>query len=95
MRYQSSDPEESGVKLSCDDPRRIEAMPFPLDGLPTGFEDLLAEEEATGQLDYDVPDIKDVCALDLVKEAYAELMQRGELMEQYDRVRKVAERLEY
>ena len=95
LRYQSPDPEEKGVKLSCDDPRRIEAMPFPLDGLPTGFEDLLAEEEATGQLDYDVPDIKDVCALDLVKEAYAELMQRPELMPQFERVKKVAERLTY
>jgi len=70
-------------------------MPFPLDGLPTGFEDLLAEEEATGQLDYDVPDIKDVCALDLVKEAYAELMQNADLMPQYQRAKKIADRLQY
>jgi len=95
LRYQSPDPEEKGVKLSCDDPRRIEAMPFPLDGLPTGFEDLLREEETTGQLDYDVPAIKDVVALDLVKEAYAELMAKDETRAEYERVKDVARRLEY
>lgn len=95
LRYQSPDPEESGVKLTCDDPQTIEAMPFPIDGLPTGFEDLLREEEAVGDLDYDVPDIDDVCALDLVKEAYAELMQREELMPQYQRAKKIVDRLEY
>jgi hypothetical protein len=95
LRYQSPDPEEKGVKLSCDDPRRIEAMPFPLDGLATGFEDLLREEKAAGDLNYDVPAIKDVCAFDLVKEAYAELMQREDLKADYDRVSQVAKRLEY
>ena len=95
LRYQSPDPEERGVKLSCDDPRRIQAMPFPLDGLPTGFEDMLAEEAATGQLDYDVPDIKDVCALDLVKEAYGELMQCEELKPQYARVAAMAQKMGY
>ena len=95
LRYQSPDPEESRVKLSCDDPRRVEAMPFPLDGLATGFEDMLAEEKEAGDLNYDVPAIKDVCAFDLVKEAYAELMQRDDLKPQYARVAEVARRLEY
>jgi len=91
LRYQSAE----GIKLSCDDPRRIEAMPFPLDGIPTGFEDLLREEEAAGDLNYDVPDIKDVCALDLVKEAYAELMQDPARRAEHARVKEVAIRLEY
>jgi ABC-type nitrate/sulfonate/bicarbonate transport system substrate-binding protein len=95
LRYQSADPEEKGVKVTCDDPRRIEAMPFPLDGLPTGFEDLLREEEAAGDLNYDVPAIKDVCALDLVKEAYAELMQSNDRKADYERVLPIARRLEY
>ena len=95
LRYQSPDPEERGVKLSCNDPRRVEAMPFPLDGLPTGFEDLLSEEDKAGDLNYEVPAIKDVLALDLVKEAYAELMQRPELKPEFDRVSKIAQRLEY
>ena len=95
LRYQSPDPEESRVKLSCDDPRRVEAMPFPLDGLATGFEDLLREEKDAGDLNYDVPAIEDVCAFDLVKEAYAELMQRDELKPEYERVAAIARRLEY
>lgn len=95
LRYQSPDPEEKGVKLSCDDPRRIEAMPFPLDGIPTGFEDLLREEEAAGDLNYNVPDMKDVCALDLVKEAFAELMQSKQRKAEYERVKVVADRLGY
>jgi hypothetical protein len=95
LRYQSPDPEEKGIKITCDDPRRIEAMPFPLDGLPTGFEDLLREEEAAGDLNYDVPAIKDVCALDLVKEAFAEMMQDENLRADYERVLPVAKRLEY
>jgi hypothetical protein len=95
LRYQSADPEEKGVKVTCDDPRRIEAMPFPLDGLPTGFEDLLREEEAVGDLNYEVPAIKDVCALDLAKEAFAEMMQNKDRKADYERVLPVAVRLEY
>jgi ABC-type nitrate/sulfonate/bicarbonate transport system substrate-binding protein len=95
LRYQSPDPEERLVKLSCDSPQRIEAMPFPLDGLPTGFEDLLREEEATGALNYDVPDIKDVCALDLVKEAYQELRQRPELQALFERASATVKRFGY
>ena len=95
LRYLSADPEEKSVKLSCDDPRLLEAMPFPIDGVPTGFEDLLREEAAVGDLNYDVPDIKDVCALDLVKEAYAELMQRNELRPVYERVSAIAQRFQY
>lgn len=95
LRYQSPDPEERGVKLSCDDPRRIEAMPFPLDGLATGFEDMLREEKAAGDLEYEVPPIKDVCAFDLVRQAYAELMADESLKPQYNRVKAIADRLGY
>ncbi len=95
LRYQSPDPEEKWVKLSCDTPRLLETMPFPIDGLPTGFEDLLREEEAAGELNYDVPDIKDVCALDLVKEAFKELREREELNAVFERVTAVAKRIGY
>ena len=56
-------------------------MPFPIDGLATGFEDLLREEKAIGDLNYDVPPIKDVAAQELVKEAFAELRARPELQD--------------
>lgn len=95
LRYQSPDPEERWIKLTCDSPERIESMPFPMDGLATGFEDLLREEEATGALDYDVPDIKDVCAQDLAKEAFNELLEKEELKLEYEKARAVADRYGY
>ena len=95
LRYASPDPEEKRVKLSCNDPRRVEAMPFPIDGLPTGFEDMLASEDSVGDLNYEVPDIKDVVALDLVKDAFAELMANPVTKAEYDRVVPIAERLGY
>jgi hypothetical protein len=70
-------------------------MPFPVDGLATGFEDMLKEEERLGELNYKVPEIKDVCAQDLVTEAYQELIQRKELQPEYQRLRAVAERWGY
>jgi ABC-type nitrate/sulfonate/bicarbonate transport system substrate-binding protein len=96
LRHQTPDPEEREIKLACDSPRRLEAQPFPIDGLPTGFEDLLKEEKAAGDLNYDnVPDIKDVCALDLAREAFKELRERRELTAEFERVRAVAQRIGY
>ena len=73
----------------------MEAMPFPIDGLATGFEDMLKEEERLGELNYKVPPIKEVSAQDLVTEAYQELTQRKELQAEYQRMRAVAERWGY
>ena len=62
-------------------------MPFPLDGRATGFEDMLKEEERLGELNYDVPPIKEVAAQDLVDEAFKELRGRKELEEEYQRLK--------
>jgi hypothetical protein len=70
-------------------------MPFPIDGLATGFEDMLKEEEKLGELNYKVPPIKEVSAQDLVTEAYQELIQRKELQPEYERVSAVAQRWGY
>jgi hypothetical protein len=40
----------------------LESMPFPLDGLATGFADMLREEELIGGLNFKVPAIQNVCA---------------------------------
>ncbi|HYT57360.1 MAG TPA: hypothetical protein VEQ38_21865 [Verrucomicrobiae bacterium] len=56
---------------------------------------MLAEEEKLGELNYDVPPIKDVCAQDLVAGAYKELMERQELQEEYERVAAIAQRWGY
>ncbi|HEU4477417.1 MAG TPA: hypothetical protein VFR80_02795, partial [Pyrinomonadaceae bacterium] len=76
-------------------PRDLEAMPFPLNGRATGFEDMLKEEERLGELNYQVPPIQEVAAQDLVDEAYKELRGRKELAEEYERVSKVEQRWGY
>ena len=69
LRFLSPDPEE---RVVTNNPRRtardLEAMPFPIDGLATGFEDMLKEEEKLGELNYKVPAINEVSAQDLVRE---------------------------
>lgn len=96
LRFISPDPEERVIKNNpFRTARDLEAMPFPIDGLATGFEDMLKEEEKLGELNYKVPAIKDVCAQDLVTEAYQELIQRKELQPEYQRVRGVAEKWGY
>jgi hypothetical protein len=95
LRLRSPDPEERIVTHGARTPRDLEAMPFPLDGKATGFEDMLKEEERLGELNYNVPPIKEVSAQDLVDEAYKELRARPELAEEYQRVNKIAERWGY
>jgi ABC-type nitrate/sulfonate/bicarbonate transport system substrate-binding protein len=95
LRIQTADPEErihDPNRYTTDD---LESMPFPLDGLATGFEDMLREEQLIGGLEYDVPAIKDVCAQDLAEEAYKELRGRKELDDEYQRVQAVAKRWGY
>jgi len=95
LRYDSADPEERKIKISSAAPVDLEAMPFPIDGRATGFEDMLSEEEKLGELNYDVPPIKDVCAQDLVAEAFKELKERQDLKEEYERVSVIARKWGY
>jgi NMT1/THI5 like len=95
LRCASPDPEERKIKFAGDSPQHLEAMPFPIDGLATGFEDLLREEKAIGDLNYDVPPISEVSAQDLVAEAFNELRARPELQEEFNRVSAVARRWGY
>jgi hypothetical protein len=95
LRLLSPDPEERIVTHAPRTLRDLEAMPFPLDGRATGFEDMLKEEERLGELNYDVPAIKEVCAQDLVEEAFQELRAREDLAAEYQRVSKAAARWGY
>jgi ABC-type nitrate/sulfonate/bicarbonate transport system substrate-binding protein len=94
LRLSSPDPEER-VVTHLRSERDLEAMPFPLDGKATGFEDMLKEEERLGELNYEVPAIKEVCAQDLVDEAFKELRARPELDGEFERLSKIAERWGY
>lgn len=95
LRLGSPDPEERVVTHAPRTPRDLEAMPFPLDGMATGFEDMLMEEGRLGELNYDVPPVADVCAQDLVGEAFQELVDREALQLEYQRVKAVAEKWGY
>lgn len=56
---------------------------------------MLAEEGKLGELNYDVPSVKDVCAQDLVEDAFKELMERQDLRPEYQRVRAATEKWGY
>ena len=91
---ESADPEEQ-ERTTWRAPRDLEAMPFPIDGKATGFEQMLADEEKIGGLDYNVPAVRDVCAQDLVEEAFMELRTRKELEPEYERVKAIEDRWGY
>jgi hypothetical protein len=95
LRLQTPDPEERRHNATRYTPVGLESMPFPLDGRATGFEDMLREEDLIGGLDFEVPAIQDVCAQDLVTEAYQELRSRKELEPEYQRVQAIAGRYGY
>src|SRR6185503_1479588 len=90
----SADPEER-ERATWRSPRDLEAMPFPIDGLATGIEQMLEDEERIGGLDFKVPPAKEVCAQDLVQEAFKELRARKELDAEYQRVKAISEHWGY
>jgi len=63
--------------------------------VPTGFDAMLTEEKEAGELDDNIPPVREVCALDLVREAFQELMQREEMKAAYARADAVVKRLGY
>lgn len=95
LRLQSPDPEERRISVARRTPMDLEAMPFPIDGLATGFEDMLAEEGRLGELNYQVPAIEEVCAQDLVREAFKETTQDKALAPEYQRLQAVVARWGY
>src|SRR5262249_4465231 len=50
-RLLSYDPEEQKILLSCRTPENCEEMPFPIDGMPSGFAGYLQEWVDLGELD--------------------------------------------
>ncbi|MGH7847187.1 MAG: ABC transporter substrate-binding protein, partial [Candidatus Binatia bacterium] len=90
----SADPEER-ERSTWRAPRDLEVMPFPIEGKATGLEQMLEDEEKIGGLDYNVPSVKEVCAQDLVEEAFQELRARKELEAEYQRVSATAEKWGY
>lgn len=71
---------------------RYAEMPFPIDGMPTGFEQYFKEQVDIGELK-EVGDFKRILMLDPAREAYHELLARPELKEDARRAQEVAARL--
>jgi hypothetical protein len=94
MRMLSHDPEERTIRLSCETPADCEHMPFPIDGLPSGFEGYLQEWVDLGELDQDDAHcLKDSLRLDITREAFEELSGRNELKPELERAREVVDRI--
>jgi hypothetical protein len=96
MRVNSFDAEEPFIPLSCRTPLACELMPFPPDGVPTGFDGYLQEWVELGELDQDdVAMLKESLRTDIVREAFSELESRAELKPLLQRAREVTARIGY
>jgi hypothetical protein len=93
-RMRSFDPEECLVPPLSRTPRHCEELPFPIDGLPSGFDDYVRQCISTGELDEeDVKALEDSLCLDITREAFTELAARPDLQSDLRRVREVAGRV--
>lgn len=94
MRMQSFDPEERTIPLSCRTPAHCEEMPFPIDGMPSNFEDYLQEWVDLGELDKaDVDCLDSSLRLEITRAAFDDLAARPELRDELQRAREVAGRI--
>jgi hypothetical protein len=73
---------------------QAENMPFPISGLPSGIEQYLEEAAYLGEISGKL-DPTEIARLDIAHEAFAELTQKPETMEELTRVERVASRLGY
>ena len=90
-----ADPEERKIKISSAAPVDLEAMPFPIDGRATEFEDMLRRRRSSGSLTMMCRVSTMYAPRTLVAEAYKELMERQDLKEEYGRVAAIAQRWGY
>jgi hypothetical protein len=82
-------------RVTFSSPEVAEGMPFPIDGLATGFHWALQDAFDNGELD-EIPtddEVGDVCRFDLVKSAYADLLDRPEAQEDLASARSAFDRL--
>jgi ABC-type nitrate/sulfonate/bicarbonate transport system substrate-binding protein len=94
LRRDSPDEDERARMAQFGSAAQAEMMPFPIDGLPTGFDQYLAEATVLGNIAGGM-DPADMSKLDFAKEAFAELSVRPELQADLAGVREVAARIGY
>lgn len=94
LRRDSHDEDERARLAQFGSGAQAEMMPFPIDGLPTGFDQYLDEAAVLGNIDGHL-DAEDIAKLDLAREAYAELASRPELEGDLRRIEEVVARVGY
>jgi ABC-type nitrate/sulfonate/bicarbonate transport system substrate-binding protein len=94
LRRESTDADERRRMAQFGSGEQAEAMPFPIDGLPTGLEQYLAEAVSLGVLPSTV-DPTDIARTDLAVAAFSELRDRGDILGDFERVTKVVGRVGY
>jgi ABC-type nitrate/sulfonate/bicarbonate transport system substrate-binding protein len=94
LRRDSPDEDERARMAQFGSAAQAEMMPFPIDGLPTGFDQYLAEAQVLGNIDGPM-DPADISKLDFAKEAFMELSGRPELAADLDTMREVVARIGY
>lgn len=96
MRHCSPSEEERVCPLSWASPADCEHMPFPLDGVATGFEAYMQECIDLGEVDReDAEWLERSLRLDIARGAFEELAGREQLQPELERAREVARRLGY
>jgi hypothetical protein len=82
-------------RVTFTSPEVASGMPFPIDGLATGFHWALQDALDNGELD-ELPtedEVDQVCRFELVKSAYADLLSRPEAQEDLTQARAAFDRL--
>ena len=97
MHLQSTDNEEfHSPSHSFSTPLDCELLPFPIDGMPTGFDSYLREQVELGHIEQeDVDTLKESLRTELIRESFSDLSRQSERQPELDRVQHVAERVGY
>jgi hypothetical protein len=94
MRLTSYDPDERAAPLGCGSVEDCEYLPFPIDGVASGFDTYLDEWISLGELEpADAEQLEAALRLDVARTASAELAARPELGDELARVRQVVGRV--
>lgn len=94
LRRDSHDEDERARMAQFGSGEQAEMMPFPIDGLPTGFDQYLKEAEVLGNIEAPM-DPAEMSKLDFAREAFAELSSRPDVQGDLEAIREVVARIGY
>jgi ABC-type nitrate/sulfonate/bicarbonate transport system substrate-binding protein len=94
LRRDSPDEDERARPAQFGSGAQAEMMPFPIDGLPTGFDQYLKEAEILGHIEGPM-DPAEMSRLEFAEQAFGELSSRDDVRADLEAVRAVAARVGY